>query len=172
MGRGRLHRRPSRRPGEILSWFIAARSVGGGIRGASGAPGSLVTEARRGAGLRFFRETFEAHPADTHGILQELEGLNPVIRDRRVAAIRKFYYANSALEKTGSARDTGKARVETLPVPELIRQLQQLVLGSPLYGAYINPDHGRDDIPGRLPLLAFDTQPTTEKLILPWTTED
>ncbi len=119
------------------------------------------------AGLKFFRETFEAHPADTQGLLDELERLKPAVRERRIAAVRKFYYANSALEKTGSSRDTGKARVETLSVPELIRQLQQLILGSPLYGAYLNPDHGRCDIPDRLPLLAFDAQPTTGRLILP-----
>lgn len=118
-------------------------------------------------GLKFFRQTFEAHPADTVGILAELEAMPAGLRATRIAAVRKFYYAHSALEKTGKARDTGAARVEGLPVEELIRQLQQLILGSPLYGVYLNPDVGRDDIPARLYLPQFDAQATTETMRLP-----
>ncbi|MDX5412771.1 MAG: hypothetical protein LPK02_06965 [Rhodobacterales bacterium] len=117
-------------------------------------------------GLRFFRETFETHPADTAGILEELNRMPPALRATRIAAIRKFYYAHSALEKTGSARETGAARVEGLPVEELVRQLQQLILGSPLYGVYLNPDVGRSDIPARLYLPQFDKQATNERMNL------
>lgn len=118
-------------------------------------------------GLRFFRETFITHPADTEGLLIEIAAMPEAVRDVTIAAVRHFYYAHSALEKTGSARDTGKDRVANMPIDTLIRQLQQLVLGSPLYGVYSNPDHGRLNFPTRMPLLAFDNQPTDKQLILP-----
>lgn len=114
-------------------------------------------------GLAFMRATFDSHPADTRALLAEIEALPQAARSMVMARTRKWYYANSALEKTGSARDTGRARVENLPAPELIRQLQQLVLGSPLYGVYRNPDRGRS-LPERLPLTAFDAQRPEEPL--------
>lgn len=117
-------------------------------------------------GLKFFRETFEAHPADTTGLLDELKALPEGVRATRIAAVRKFYYANSALEKTGKARDTGAARVQNLSVEELIRQLQQLILASPLYGVYLNPDVGRKDLPERIYLPQFDRQATHERMNL------
>lgn len=117
-------------------------------------------------GIRFFRETFESHPADTSALLAEIEGLHEPFRAHRIAAMRKWYYANSAQEKTGSSRETGRDRVDNMPVPELVENLQQLVLASPLYGAYLNPDAGRTDIPERLPLLAFDNQTVKERLVL------
>lgn len=117
-------------------------------------------------GIRFFKETFESHPADTEALLKEIYSMDDVARERVIAETRKFYYANSALEKTGSARDTGYDRVQNLPLDELIRQLQQLVLGSPLYGVYLNPDFGRKNMPAALPLLSFDKQPTDKRLIL------
>lgn len=115
-------------------------------------------------GLKFFRQNFETHPADTDGLIREIYALPSFIRDDLIQEVRDFYYRHSALEKTGSARDTGKDRVANMPVDELIRQLQQLILGSPLYGAYMNPDFGRTDMPNTLPLVAFDRQKPTEKL--------
>lgn len=85
----------------------------------------------------------------------------------RLNATRKFYYAHSAQEKTGKNREGGWERVQAMEPGELIRNLQQLVLGSPLYGVYNNPDAGRIDLPRRLPLTAFDRQKPEEPLVLP-----
>lgn len=117
------------------------------------------------AGVSFFAKTFKEHPADTEGLLRELESLRPAVRKRRIEATKKFYYTHSALEKTGSARGRGLERVENMEPRELITQLQQLILGSPLYGLYFNPDHGREDMPTSLPLSAFDNQSVNERLI-------
>lgn len=118
-------------------------------------------------GIRFFRETFESHPADTQGLLEEIERLRPAVARARLNATRKFYYAHSAQEKTGKNREGGWERVQAMEPGELIRNLQQLVLGSPLYGVYNNPDAGRIDLPRRLPLTAFDRQKPEEPLVLP-----
>lgn len=118
------------------------------------------------AGIKFFASTFKSHPADTQALLFEIDSLREPFKSARIAEMRRFYYAHSALEKTGSSRDTGKDRVANMPVEELVRQLQQLILASPLYGVYRNPDYQRTDIPDTLPLLAFDAQPTTERLVL------
>jgi len=117
-------------------------------------------------GLKFMRATFVADPADTEGLITEIEALRPAVREVILWDVRAFYYRHSALEKTGSARGTGKGRVEKMPTPELVRQLQQMVLASPLYGIYENPDHGRRDLPARLPLSAFDAQKPHEPLRL------
>jgi len=117
-------------------------------------------------GVKFFRETFASHPADTSALLAEIEALPEISRNARLKATRRFYYAHSAQEKTGSSRDTGEARVASMTTAELITNMQQMILASPLYGAYKNPDYGRKDMPDRLPLSAFDNQPTDEPLIL------
>lgn len=115
-------------------------------------------------GVRFFRETFESHPADTEALLAEIEALPPPLREHRVKELKTFYYGNSSIEKTGAMRDTGAGRVAAMSTREVLKQAQQLVLGSPLYGVYQNPDHGRVDIPARLALLDFDRQKTSERL--------
>lgn len=117
-------------------------------------------------GIRFFHETFASNPSDSVALLEEINSLKPVIREGRIREMRKFYYRNSAMEKTGSARNNGMSRVEAMEVEELIRQLQQLVLASPLWSIYQNPDFGRTDMPEMLPLRAFDRQPVTERLEL------
>jgi len=53
--------------------------------------------------------------------------------------------------------------VRNMSTSLVLRQLQQLVLSTPLYGVYMNPDFGRD-LPDQIPLTAFDAQPTTEPL--------
>lgn len=116
-------------------------------------------------GLKFFRSTFSSDPADTAGLLAEIENASPAYRERLLKDTRTFYYRHSAIEKTGQARSNGTSRVERLPVEELIQQLQQMILASPLYGIYPNPDFGRE-MPTHLPLTAFDRQPTNQALIL------
>ncbi len=128
-------------------------------------PAKIIRSTKYEPGVKFFKETFEAHPADAQAILAELDGLRPAVARARVNAMRKFYYANSAQEKTGNARNNGTSRVDDMPVDELLRNLQQLVLASPLYSVYVNPDHGRD-LPAQLPLTAFDKQSVKEPLEL------
>lgn len=59
----------------------------------------------------------------------------------------------------------GTSRVDAMPIPKLVEQLQQVIFASPLYGAYMNPDFERE-LPGRIPILAFDNQPTDAPLDL------
>tara|TARA_R110000851_G_scaffold59347_11_gene137436 strand:- start:22883 stop:23752 length:870 start_codon:yes stop_codon:yes gene_type:complete len=116
-------------------------------------------------GVKFFRSTFEAHPADSGAIMAELNALRPAVAKARIQEMRKFYYANSAQEKTGNARKNGTSRVDAMEVEELLRNLQQLVLASPVYSVYVNPDAGRE-LPDKLPLSSFDNQLPTERLII------
>lgn len=122
-------------------------------------------------GIKFFRATFDSDPADTEALIEEIEGLPPASREATIAATRAFYRQHSMLENTGKGLietngvKFGDSRVARLPVRELIVQLQQMVLAAPLYGAYVNPDLGRD-LPERIPLMAFGNQPVNEPLIL------
>lgn len=110
------------------------------------------------AGVKFMAQNFRTHPADTAGILEEYYAKRPAIQKRRLLDMQKFYYANSAQEKTGSNREGGWERVQAMSVEDLLRNMQQLILAAPMYGVYINPDAGRTDIPEKLPLSAFDRQ--------------
>lgn len=116
-------------------------------------------------GIKFFRSTFDSSPQDYEAILAEMEAMTPGARDRALEDCRAFYYRHSALEKTGANRDRGKSRVETMEPRTLIRSLQQIVLASPMYGVWKNPDLGTK-LPERLPLIAFDLQKPTERLNL------
>lgn len=128
-------------------------------------PCNITRPKRYEPGIKFFKQTFAAHPADSHAILEELRGLRPAVAKARVDAMRKFYYANSPQEKTGNARGNGTSRVDEMSVEDLLRNLQQLILASPIYSIYVNPDHGRE-LPSDLPLTAFDNQKVTESLKL------
>jgi hypothetical protein len=82
------------------------------------------------------------------------------------AKCREFYYANSSLEKTGkSLGDVGVKRVERMSFRDVVQNLQQLTLASPLYGIYQNPDVGKV-APAVLPLEAFYWQKPNEPLDL------
>lgn len=123
-------------------------------------------------GIKFFRSMFEADPSDTEAILREIDGLPRAPREATIAKLREFYRRHSMLENTGKALIVdangvafGDSRVARLPVRELVYQTQQMVLASPLYGVYENPDCGRM-LPERIPLLTFDKQPTNQGLIL------
>lgn len=117
-------------------------------------------------GIRFFRSTFTSDPADLEAILEEWLAKDPIERAAVERATKDFYYAHSALEKTGkSLGGVGERRVEKMSMRDCVHALQQMVLASPLYGIYTNPDVGRP-LPDVIPLTAFDTQKPTEKLIL------
>lgn len=122
-------------------------------------------------GLQWFRRWFESIPTDFVGIMTELNAMPPAVREKCVAEMRKFYYDFSSMEKSGDNRMNGTRRVEGLVVEKLLKNLQQLVFASPLYGVYVNPDY--DDandkpreLPERIPLLAFDNQPVDAPLDL------
>lgn len=120
------------------------------------------------AGLAFMHRYFYAHPGDHQGILNELEQMSERQRERTLQAVQEFYYKHSALEKTGAnlgTKEDGMKRVETYTPALLIKNLQQLVFASPMYGVYKNPDVGRK-LPDSLPLTAFDRQDTNEPLRL------
>lgn len=123
-------------------------------------------------GVTFMKSTFESNPADLESILEELEAMPDGQREKTMEGVRIFYRKHSALESTGKAlvRDAdgvrfSDKRVARLEPRELIGQLQQMVLACPLYGAYPNPDAGRA-LPDRIPITAFDNQPTKEPLRL------
>lgn len=114
-------------------------------------------------GLAWFRRWFESIPTDFVGVMSEIDAMPASVRDKCVGEMRKFYYDFSSMEKSGDNRMNGTKRVDGLPVGKLLKNLQQLVFASPLYGVYVNPDYDDDaeapvDLPDRIPLLAFDNQ--------------
>jgi hypothetical protein len=121
-------------------------------------------------GLGFFKRWFACHPSDYVGVMTELQAMPEAVRAKCVDEMRHFYYRCSSMEKSGDNRANGTSRVEAMAVGYLVKSLQQLVLASPLYGVYENPDFDsaadclRADMPARLPLLAFDLQATNEPL--------
>lgn len=128
--------------------------------------GIRFTKPKRSAnfdkGVTFFRRWFESNPSDFIGIMAELKAMPAAVRAKCEREMRDFYYACSALEKTGNARFRGEDRRENMEVGYLLKSLQQLVLASPLYGVYLNPDaspvKGESMLPARVPIIAFDHQ--------------
>jgi hypothetical protein len=129
--------------------------------------GVRFTKPKRSAnyerGLAWFRRWFESIPTDFVGVMTEINAMPSSMREKCVSEMRKFYYDFSSMEKSGDNRLNGTKRVEGLPVEKLLKNLQQLVFASPLYGVYENPDYDdRSDrpieLPSRLPILAFDNQ--------------
>jgi ABC-type ATPase with predicted acetyltransferase domain len=116
-------------------------------------------------GLAWFRRWFDSHPTDKVAIMQELDAMPAAVRKKVMAEMRALYYACSAMEKSGDNRANGTSRVDRLPEAKVLENLQQVIFATPLYGAYKNPDYGRE-LPARVPLLAFDNQPTDEPLDL------
>lgn len=131
--------------------------------------GFLFTKPKEAAayekGLALMTRVLACHPADHESVVSEIEEMTGAERSRVLFTLRAFYYRHSVLEKTGSKLGTGTDRADNMPVPELIRQIQQLVFAAPMYGVYQNPDVGRE-LPERLSLLAFDKQPTNQPLVL------
>lgn len=125
----------------------------------------LQSAAAYEKGLKFMRTLFSAHPADHQAVMQELESMPAAMRDKALKEMREFYYRHSSREKTGSNLHAGTGRVDAMEPAHLLRELQQLVFASPVYGIWQNPDHGRE-LPESLPLRAFDLQKPTEPLRL------
>ena len=137
--------------------------------------GIKFTKPRRSTnyerGLQWFRRWFESIPTDFVGVMGELNAMPAAVRDKCIAEMRKFYYDFSSMEKSGDNRMNGTRRVDSLPVEKLLKNLQQLVFASPLYGVFVNPDYddAKDSpiaLPERLPILAFDNQPADAPLDL------
>lgn len=114
-------------------------------------------------GMKFFRQTFAANPQDYEALIAEFEARPEGEQAALLETCRAFYYRHSALEKTGNNRDKGEARVAAMDARAIIKSTQQIVLASPMYGIYRNPDKGRI-LPDRLPLIAFDRQAPNEPL--------
>lgn len=117
-------------------------------------------------GIKFFRSTFVSDPADLEAILEEWSSKPDAERDAIQAATKDFYYKHSALEKTGkSLGGVGEARVAKMSMRDCVHSLQQMVLASPLYGIYTNPDAGRQ-LPDQIPLDWFDRQSVNKPMVL------
>lgn len=123
-------------------------------------------------GLAFMRRWFASHPADQEALMEEFAAMSPAMQRRVETEVKDFYFAHSPLEKTGTRRHTAERVVNNWNVRRAISKIQGLCFSSPLYGIYRNPDAcGRrgeavwgGDLPARLPLLAFDLQPTDQPL--------
>lgn len=116
-------------------------------------------------GLIFFRGNFYSNPQDFEAIIEEINSKPEGERERLIQRCKDFYYRNSAQEKTGNNRNKGQSKVDNMDVRAVIKNLQQIVLSSPMYGVYMNPDIGRK-MPDKLPLNAFDKQKPNERLVL------
>lgn len=117
------------------------------------------------AGLAFFGRHFHSQASDYVAIMEELNALPEPIRNGIIKELREFYYRHSSMEKSGENRLNGTSRVDGMEIPYLMKQTQQLVFGSTIYGVYENPDF-ETKLPARLPLTAFDLQATNEPLRL------
>ena len=142
--------------------------------------GMRFTRPRRSAnydkGLVFFRRWFESIPTDFIGVMHEINAMPEKVREKCVAEMRHFYYSSSSMEKSGDNRMNGTRRVDALTVGKLLKNLQQLVFASPLYGVYENPDYdiaadSSRALPARIPVLAFDNQAVDAPLDLSFITE-
>lgn len=116
-------------------------------------------------GLKWFRRWFRANPSDFIGIMREINSWPMPVQKKCIEEMRKFYYACSSMEKCGNNRFNGTSRVEGMEVGYLLKSLQQLILASPLYGVYENPDFDRE-LPSRISIMAFDNQGVDEPLDL------
>lgn len=116
-------------------------------------------------GLLWFRRWFSCIPTDQEGVMEELDAMKPAIRAKCIAEMRKLYFQVSVLEKSGDNRMNGTSRVDAMSDLYLLKSLQQVIFASPLYGLYLNPDHGRE-LPKQIPVLAFDNQPVDQPLRL------
>ncbi|MFT4064287.1 hypothetical protein [Paraburkholderia sp.] len=122
-------------------------------------------------GLAFFRRWFDSIPSDYVGVMDELHTMPAAIREKCMAEMRDFYFRHSSREKSGNKRFGARERIDGYEAGWLIKQVQQLVFASPMYGVYENPDFDTAtntprELPARIPLLAFDNQPVDAPLDL------
>ncbi|MEO9497598.1 MAG: hypothetical protein ABJG42_24205 [Vibrio splendidus] len=116
-------------------------------------------------GIKFFGSYFGSHPADHDSVIKEYQSKPESIQKIIIRDTRQFYYRHSAKEKTGSNLKSGTSKVDAMPFDVLIKELQQLVFASPVYGVYQNPDMGTV-LPSSLPLSAFDKQLPNQPLAM------
>ena len=116
-------------------------------------------------GLKFFRSYLESHPADHAEVMTEIEAMPESVRAGFEKDMREFYYKNSSKEKCGKSASEGMTRVNAMSTSHVLKELQQLVFATPVYGIWKNPDFGVK-IPDSLPLSAFDLQRPDEPLRL------
>lgn len=125
--------------------------------------GELTTPTLYKQGLPFLRSLFKAHPADYFGVMKEYDEMPYTVRASIDRTVKEFYYRHSAKEKTGPNLNKGTERVDLMPFSDILKELQQLIFASPVYGIWENPDLGVE-MPESLPLYAFDLQKPTEPL--------
>lgn len=126
-------------------------------------------------GMKLVRSLLTAHPADIEALLEEIATMRPAVAEMTRDRLRRFYWKNSSMEQTGDTSNVKRiedrqaaiwAKVVAMPDREIVENFQQLVLASPLYSLYRNPDFGRVDMPVSLPLTAFDRQKPDRPLVL------
>lgn len=116
-------------------------------------------------GVVFFATTFKSDPVDFIAIKHEYDQMSSEMQAVILKKIRNFYWDHSAMEKTKKNGAKEISRVNEMGFYEVLRNLQQLVFASPMYGVYMNPDWDHE-IPATMPLTAFDNQKPNEPLRL------
>jgi len=117
----------------------------------------LMNSTKFESGIKFLRSNFQANPQDFEAIVTEVENKTPEEQAIILQHCKEFYAKNSVLEKTGRNREKGPGRIAAMNLRQTIKAVQQLILASPMYGIWKNPDPKRP-IPHKLPLVAFDWQ--------------
>lgn len=112
-------------------------------------------------GFDFFRGLYESHPADHKAIMEEHNALPERVREKYEEEVKRFYFRFSSRERVSSA--VYEDRVQGLSFSHALKEAQQLVFASPVYGIWQNPDLGVK-LPERIPLSAFDLQRPNEPL--------
>lgn len=108
-------------------------------------------------GMEFFKKEFKSNPANYVDLLKELNSLPEEIKQQKLEKMKVFYEKSSAMEQTGDHRAKEDRRVFKMTPERILKYLQQVVLASPLYGIYENPDY-KNDLPDKIPVTAFDNQ--------------
>lgn len=116
-------------------------------------------------GMEFFKKEFKSNPANYVDLLKELNSLPEDIRSQKLEKMKIFYEKSSAMEQTGEHREKESRRVFKMEPERILKYLQQVVLASPLYGIYENPDY-QNQLPDKIPVTAFDNQDVNEPLDL------
>lgn len=116
-------------------------------------------------GMEFFKKEFKSNPANYVDLLKELNSLPEDIRSQKLEKMKFFYEKSSAMEQTGEHREKESRRVFKMEPERILKYLQQVVLASPLYGIYENPDY-QNQLPDKIPVTAFDNQDVNKPLDL------
>ena len=116
-------------------------------------------------GFNHLRSWFVSHPADHQAIMAEWGRMTPAMAMQVEEGIKKFYFRHSIREKSAVINRIELSRVPSLSFDTVLRELQQLIFATPVYGIWKNPDIGRE-LPESLPLTAFDLQKPNEPLRL------